>query len=41
MSVMAYLLCETAECTAEDAFKYAGENIIFASGSPFENVTLG
>lgn len=30
-----------AECTAEDAFKYAGENIIFASGSPFENVALG
>ncbi|XP_020260467.1 NAD-dependent malic enzyme 59 kDa isoform, mitochondrial [Asparagus officinalis] len=30
-----------AECTAADAFKYAGENAIFASGSPFENVTLG
>ncbi|ERM95157.1 hypothetical protein AMTRI_Chr07g31070 [Amborella trichopoda] len=30
-----------AECTAIDAFKYAGENIIFASGSPFENVELG
>jgi len=24
-----------------DAFKYAGENIIFASGSPFEDVPLG
>ncbi|KAF2315335.1 hypothetical protein GH714_038862 [Hevea brasiliensis] len=30
-----------AECTAADAFKYAGENIVFASGSPFENVDLG
>ena len=32
---------ETAECTAADAFKYAGDNIVFASGSPFENVNLG
>lgn len=32
---------ETAECNAADAFKYAGDNIIFASGSPFENVHLG
>lgn len=31
----------TAECTAADAFKHAGENIVFASGSPFENVNLG
>ena len=30
-----------AECTAEDAFKRAGEHIIFGSGSPFENVDLG
>ncbi|XP_050386406.1 NAD-dependent malic enzyme 59 kDa isoform, mitochondrial [Argentina anserina] len=30
-----------AECTAEDAFKHAGEHIIFGSGSPFENVDLG
>ncbi|XP_008232779.1 PREDICTED: NAD-dependent malic enzyme 2, mitochondrial isoform X3 [Prunus mume] len=30
-----------AECTAEDAFKHAGENIVFGSGSPFENVDLG
>ncbi|XP_043716403.1 NAD-dependent malic enzyme 59 kDa isoform, mitochondrial-like [Telopea speciosissima] len=30
-----------AECTPTEAFKYAGENIIFASGSPFENVDLG
>ncbi|MCL7036807.1 hypothetical protein MKW94_005591, partial [Papaver nudicaule] len=30
-----------AECTAADAFKHAGENIVFASGSPFENVNLG
>lgn len=29
-----------AECTAADAFKHAGENIVFASGSPFENVSL-
>jgi malate dehydrogenase (decarboxylating) len=31
----------TAECTAADAFRHAGENIVFASGSPFENVDLG
>lgn len=30
-----------AECTAANAFKHAGENIVFASGSPFENVDLG
>lgn len=30
-----------AECTAADAFKHAGENIVFGSGSPFENVDLG
>lgn len=24
-----------------DAFKHAGENIVFASGSPFEHVDLG
>ncbi|KAK2416140.1 NAD-dependent malic enzyme 2, mitochondrial [Trifolium repens] len=30
-----------AECTAIDAFNHAGENIVFASGSPFENVDLG
>ncbi|KAJ8450193.1 hypothetical protein Cgig2_033387 [Carnegiea gigantea] len=30
-----------AECTPADAFKYAGENIVFASGSPFQNVVLG
>ncbi|KAJ0054367.1 hypothetical protein Pint_00375 [Pistacia integerrima] len=30
-----------AECTAADAFNHAGENIVFASGSPFENIDLG
>lgn len=30
----------TAECTAAEAFVHAGENIVFASGSPFENVDL-
>ncbi|KAG4922401.1 hypothetical protein AAZX31_18G210400 [Glycine max] len=30
-----------AECTAIEAFSHAGENIVFASGSPFENVDLG
>jgi len=30
-----------AECTAADAFKYAGEHILFASGSPFKDVVLG
>ncbi|KAJ4952757.1 hypothetical protein NE237_029589 [Protea cynaroides] len=32
---------KNAECTPSDAFKYAGENIIFSSGSPFKNVDLG
>jgi malate dehydrogenase (decarboxylating) len=32
---------ENAECTAAEAFKYAGENIVFASGSPFQDVDLG
>lgn len=30
-----------AECTAKEAFQYAGEDIIFASGSPFRDVDLG
>lgn len=30
-----------AECTAKEAFQYAGPNIIFASGSPFRDVDLG
>ncbi|CDP08867.1 unnamed protein product [Coffea canephora] len=30
-----------AECTARDAFKHAGEQIVFGSGSPFEHVDLG
>ncbi|CAJ1818006.1 unnamed protein product [Sphenostylis stenocarpa] len=30
-----------AECTAIEAFSHAGENIVFASGSPFDNVDLG
>ncbi|XP_047314944.1 NAD-dependent malic enzyme 59 kDa isoform, mitochondrial [Impatiens glandulifera] len=30
-----------AECTAIDAFKHAGGNIVFASGSPFDHVDLG
>lgn len=31
----------TAECTAIEAFQHAGENIVFGSGSPFDNVDLG
>ncbi|GAB4861808.1 hypothetical protein Ancab_037064 [Ancistrocladus abbreviatus] len=30
-----------AECTPADAFRHAGENIVFGSGSPFQNVDLG
>ncbi|KAB1225047.1 NAD-dependent malic enzyme 62 kDa isoform, mitochondrial [Morella rubra] len=30
-----------AECTPEEAFSIVGENIIFASGSPFKDVDLG
>ncbi|BBN07248.1 malate dehydrogenase (oxaloacetate-decarboxylating)(NADP+) [Marchantia polymorpha subsp. ruderalis] len=30
-----------AECTAEQAFKYVGPHIVFASGSPFQDVDLG
>ncbi|KAI4370855.1 hypothetical protein MLD38_019156 [Melastoma candidum] len=32
---------KNAECTPEEAFSIVGENIIFASGSPFGNVDLG
>ncbi|KZV21822.1 NAD-dependent malic enzyme 2, mitochondrial [Dorcoceras hygrometricum] len=32
---------ENAECSAANAFKYAGKDIVFASGSPFANVDLG
>jgi len=31
----------TAECTPDDVFMHVGENAIFASGSPFSNVSLG
>ncbi|KAK4349291.1 hypothetical protein RND71_032046 [Anisodus tanguticus] len=30
-----------AECTPEEAFSIAGDNIIFSSGSPFKDVDLG
>ncbi|PKA58868.1 NAD-dependent malic enzyme 1, mitochondrial [Apostasia shenzhenica] len=32
---------KNAECTPEEAFSILGEHIIFASGSPFNNVDLG
>ncbi|XP_028059058.1 NAD-dependent malic enzyme 62 kDa isoform, mitochondrial-like [Camellia sinensis] len=32
---------KNAECTPEEAFSILGENIIFASGSPFKDVDLG
>ncbi|KAK7273385.1 hypothetical protein RIF29_14434 [Crotalaria pallida] len=32
---------KNAECTPEEAFSILGENIIFASGSPFSDVDLG
>lgn len=32
---------KNAECTAEEAFSILGEHIIFASGSPFDDVNLG
>ncbi|XP_071725111.1 NAD-dependent malic enzyme, mitochondrial-like [Rutidosis leptorrhynchoides] len=32
---------KNAECTAEEAFTIAGDNIIFSSGSPFNDVDLG
>lgn len=34
------LLCE-AECTPEQAFSIVGDHVIFASGSPFDDVDLG
>lgn len=40
-TLFGFIFYEIAECTAADAFKYAGDNIVFASGSPFENVNLG
>ena len=36
-----YYFNGTAECTAADAFKHAGDYIVFGSGSPFQNVVLG
>ncbi|KAG2564531.1 hypothetical protein PVAP13_7NG086700 [Panicum virgatum] len=30
-----------AECTPDDVFMHVGENAIFASGSPFSNISLG
>uniref|UniRef100_A0A804PAE3 Malic enzyme n=1 Tax=Zea mays TaxID=4577 RepID=A0A804PAE3_MAIZE len=30
-----------AECTPDDVFKHVGDKAIFASGSPFSNVSLG
>jgi len=40
---LTFFFCITgaAECTAIDAFNHAGEHIVFASGSPFENVDFG
>lgn len=32
---------KNAECTPEEAFSILGDNMIFASGSPFSNVDLG
>ncbi|XP_057979078.1 NAD-dependent malic enzyme 62 kDa isoform, mitochondrial [Malania oleifera] len=32
---------KNAECTPEEAFSVVGDNIIFASGSPFKDVDLG
>ncbi|XP_061370524.1 NAD-dependent malic enzyme 62 kDa isoform, mitochondrial isoform X2 [Gastrolobium bilobum] len=32
---------KNAECTPEEAFSILGDNVIFASGSPFSNVDLG
>ena len=36
-----FFLNLTAECTPEEAFSILGDNIIFASGSPFKDVDLG
>lgn len=35
------LSSSAAECTPEEAFSIVGDNIIFASGSPFKDVDLG
>lgn len=32
---------KNAECTPEEAFSILGDNILFASGSPFNNVDIG
>ena len=36
-----FLVFITAECTPEEAFSIIGDNIIFASRSPFRDVDLG
>ncbi|KAJ4952198.1 hypothetical protein NE237_029030 [Protea cynaroides] len=32
---------QNAECTSEEAFSIVGDNVVFASGSPFKDVDLG
>ena len=36
-----FLIFIKAECAPEEAFSIVGDNIIFASGSPFRDVDLG
>ncbi|KAI8024700.1 hypothetical protein LOK49_LG02G01165 [Camellia lanceoleosa] len=40
-SKLSVFYCEMHYFSAVDAFNHAGENIVFASGSPFKNVDLG
>ena len=35
------LSLSSAECTAEEVFRYVGPHAVFASGSPFNDVDLG
>lgn len=35
------ILFTIAECTPEEAFSIVGDNVVYASGSPFADVDLG
>lgn len=41
MTLTYAILFLVAECTPQEAFSIVGDNVVFASGSPFKDVDLG